>query len=175
MPKGIYQRRKGQYAGRKRADMVQRFWGKIVRGRDDDCWPWLGAVRKDGYGTFVPSGMSHSPRVTASRHAYILSRGLISLPATTYVCHRCDNPICCNPRHLFAGTQTDNMRDASSKARTARGERHYTARLTADDVRAIRRDYAAGVGQCELARRHNYDQRNINRIVSRKIWKHLAD
>jgi DNA-binding CsgD family transcriptional regulator len=84
------------------------FWAGVDRRGDDECWPWLKAIRKkDGYG--------HSRWGRAHRVAYALEHG--AAPADLLVLHRCDNRVCCNPAHLWLGTQAENMRDRDSKGR----------------------------------------------------------
>ncbi len=91
----------------------QRFFAKFTRG--EGCWEWTGATGQHGYGQLRIAGRLH----TAPRIMFYLTRGY--LPAC--VCHRCDNPGCVNPTHLFGGTHSDNMRDCVRK-----GRHHWTAR-----------------------------------------------
>lgn len=93
-------------------DTVDAFWSRV--DRTGDCWTWLGATRPDGRGWVRHDG---AVRLT-HRVAWILSYGPI--PVGLFVCHRCDNPPCCRPEHLFLGTRTDNMRDARAKGRLIR-------------------------------------------------------
>ncbi len=123
---------------------AKRFWSGVDKsGGDTACWPWLrGRQRDGGYGRF-PVG-AHGMLLT-HRVAWALTYG--ELPAFTgqktgvCVLHRCDNPSCCNPAHLFLGSQLDNVRDMDRKGRARRapcGEAHYQALLTAQDVADMR-------------------------------------
>jgi hypothetical protein len=92
------------------------------------------------------------------------------------VCHRCDNPPCCNPHHLFAGTHLDNTHDCISKGRMRkeRGVDRYNAKLTEDQVRAIRKSYIPRiVGVDALAREFPVSRSMIYSIVTYKRWKHV--
>ena len=108
--------------------LSERFWSKVDKQGSTECWPWTASVVKNlGYGQFGMGGtMMRSHRV-----AWELSNGPI--PAGMFVLHKCDNPPCCNPQHLFIGTQTDNMQDALAKGRhghgTIGGPRKYSDAL----------------------------------------------
>jgi hypothetical protein len=87
-------------------------WPRVDRQRaPTDCWPWTGYTNTRGYGVIRINRRT----VLAHRIAYQVERGPI--PDGLFVCHHCDNPPCCNPAHLFLGTQTENMRDMISKGR----------------------------------------------------------
>ena len=151
----------------------QRFWSKVATGRPMDCWPWLATYRSGGYGAFKVSGRLES----AHRVAWTLVNGPI--PNGLLVLHRCDNPPCANPRHLFLGTHLDNARDKIAKGRARYlgqpGEANYATRLTNEDVVEIRTRYAAGsTSQRKLAREFAVSRRSIEDIVHRRRWKHLA-
>lgn len=153
------------------ADAV-RFWSKVrISSAADTCWNWQAGLRNRGYGDFYAAG----GHLTASRVAYWLATG--KDPADMQVCHTCDNPRCCNPAHLFLGTNLDNSRDADRKGRlrVRFGTAHYCAKLTEADVVECRRAYAAG--ECSrhgLARRHGVTPRVMANALHRKTWKHVA-
>jgi hypothetical protein len=145
----------------------------LLRGVDrsagpDGCWPWNGNRSRRGYGRVKVLGRLH----TASRLALECSGG--PLPDGMYALHRCDNPPCCNPAHLFAGTIADNERDKVSKGRQMRGERHHKSKLTEQDVREIRRRGADGESQNSLARAFSVTQGVVWNILKRRIWKGVA-
>lgn len=142
-----------------RVPLEQRFWEKVDRsGGPDACWQWQ-ANRPDGrYGKIKWRGKSRS----AHRIAYELTHG--PLPEGALVCHRCDNPPCVNPAHLFLGTNRENTRDALDKRRRIIGTRHYNCKLSDDDVREIRAlGQALSLGK--LAARFHVSKQSISRII----------
>ena len=96
------------------ATLAERFWAKVVQS--EGCWQWTGAKTGDGYGA-ISSGGRKDGMVRAPRVSWALHFGAI--PAGLVVCHRCDNPECTNPAHLFLGTHKDNAHDAIAKGRAA--------------------------------------------------------
>lgn len=90
-----------------------RFWAKVARGDPAECWEWAAGKTTGGYGVVR---LKRRTPTYAHRHALQLATG--SLGLGLMACHRCDNPACCNPTHLFWGTQKDNIGDAHAKGRT---------------------------------------------------------
>lgn len=157
----------------------ERFWSKVDRsGGPDACWLWTGSFFDSGYGQFAQTAKINR---RAHRVAYELAIGPI--PDGLNVLHSCDNRPCCNPSHLFIGTQLDNMADMTAKGRQGmrghfaperrpRGERHHNSRLTLADVRAIRLAYASGHRtQQSLANEYGVTRGNIGHIVRGVAWR----
>lgn len=144
-----------------------RFWSYV--NKTDACWLWTGAIAHNGYGFFVPRGRK---MVRAHRFAYELANGPIA--RGLILCHKCDNPPCVRPDHLFPGTGKDNMQDAVAKGRISHGDKHYAAKLTTDDVCRIR-SLRGIVNQCELADEYGLSQSSISSIQLGKHWSHLLD
>ena len=150
-----------------------RFWAKVERGQE--CWIWTGARRKGRfqYGRFLLDGKAR----LAHRIAWQLTNGPI--PDGMCVLHRCDNPPCVNPEHLFLGTHADNMLDCSAKGRLPaaqgvpylRGERHPNHKLTADDVRAIR---ASRASSPDIAAQYGLHRGTVHDIRTRRAWRHVV-
>lgn len=141
------------------------FWANVER--TPTCWPWRKSKRSSGYGQCW-----FRQRVwTASRVAYILTYG--DIDPSLDVLHTCDNPACCNPTHLWLGKASDNMKDCVRKGRIARGERHGNARLTAEQVKQIRKRAASGERHRVLAAEYGLHIKYIPEIVARKVWAHI--
>ena len=155
----------------KRTPIAERFWARVKKG--PDCWLWIGRSRhRGGYG-MLGRGGRQAGMIGAHRVSWELHHGTI--PIGLVVCHRCDNPPCVNPDHLFLGTPRDNVHDAISKGRMVyadhAGEKNGHARLTNAAVAEIRRRYAVGdVTQTALAKQFGVPQTHISRIVLRQQW-----
>lgn len=162
------------------------FWSKIERRGPADCWPWHGRLNiANGHGR-IDRPKNEGP-ILSHRLAWRYTNGPI--PPGLCVLHRCDNPPCCNPAHLFIGTLGDNNADRHTKERdatgkrsgrhthpetTVRGERIFTAKLSIGNVLDIRRRYAnGGITQRQLAAEYGVRQLHIWNIIHRNSWKHI--
>lgn len=163
------------------ADGYHAFWERVDRA--DGCWEWLGQKQRQGYGQVGWMGKRYS----AHRFAWLVTYGPI--PERQFVCHRCDNPHCVRPDHLFLGTAQENSMDRDQKGRQVGGDRHWTrrsterltrrfgesnpaARLTAEQVRQIRSRYVPRkVPMAKLAREFNVTVGAIFHIVHGRTWK----
>jgi len=161
---------------RRKIPPVERFWprvnknGPVIRPELGQCWEFKGAE----YGGWGHKQFYDGTRNTgAHRVSWVFAHGPI--PDGLLVCHKCDNPPCVNPAHLFLGTVGDNTRDARDKGRLkgnqwARGETHPHAKLTEASVRSIRESSKTAE---ELAREFGVAPHSIRRIVRRAAWRHV--
>ena len=158
-----------------KVDMPTRFWAKVDKAAADSCWEWTAHRLRSGYGWFyTPYGPQGAHRVAA-----FLSGILPSIVHELHVLHRCDNRKCCNPDHLFLGTNADNARDKAHKGRgrTLRrpGESNPAAKLSAQQVMAVKTAYAkGGISQSKLAQAYGVQQPAISRILTGKRWGVLS-
>lgn len=150
--------------------MEDRFWSRIEK--TPDCWLWTGSIQKsNGYGVINESGMK-GRRWYAHRYSYTLHHG--DIPAGMIVCHRCDNPPCVNPAHLFLGDWKTNMVDAASKARMTHGEDCHSAHLTEEKVKELRaRWLSGGCTYKGLAREYGVYDQAIKYAITGRTWKHV--
>jgi len=139
--------------------IIERFRVKMAPEPNSGCFLWTGAITSAGYGAFKIAGKVY----LAHRLAWEFSRGAI--PAGLQVNHHCDVRSCCNPSHLFLGTQVDNMADMIRKGRSG------SFKITEADVRDIRskrlkqREYALLYGICKV---------HVSHIQRRLTWKHIG-
>lgn len=160
----------------------EKFWARVEKTTDGECWNWRGAITSSGYGNLTYCG-NH---VQAHRLAYALANGGISLATgfrelgkakryNRFVLHKCDNRLCCNPAHLFLGSMRTNQLDAYSKGRkTQPKSQHANAKLTSTQVMEIRRAYDLGEAmQTTLAKQFGVSQRVISLVVRRETYKDI--
>jgi len=146
------------------ADISQhadRFWAKTQKG--EGCWLWMARIGRRGYGNFSVRGHFHG----AHRVAYALAVGPIA--DGLHVCHRCDNPPCVNPAHLFLGTPKENAADMTAKGRRAV---HPHAKLCSADAVAIRARRDAGEPVVSIAADYPVTPSVISAIAHRRAWRH---
>lgn len=170
-------------------EQQQRFWKKVSCGKKKNCWEWQLGCTKAGYGQLQIRAVSSHP-LLAHRVAWELTNGPIL--EGLHILHECDNPKCCNPNHLFLGTQRDNNLDRDVKGRTASGDRngarterernpfvrnrgsgksgedHPNAKLSDSDVKQIRIESREGSTGVELAEKYDVSPTQICRILKGK-------
>ena len=154
----------------------ESFWKKVDIKAPTECWPWVRSKKRGGYGQVSWGDKSY----TAHRVAAYLSGIVPTLRAPAdrkahgVVLHSCDNPSCCNPAHLRAGTPKENAGDCTARRRWAavKGSAHHNAKLTQEKATAIREIYAAGgVSYAELGRRYGVKMETIYHVINNKTWK----
>lgn len=170
---------------------IANFWAKVDKRGPNDCWLWAGSKSR-GYGYASVNGKMRS----VHRLSYEIHNGLIPEGEGYHgncVCHRCDVPLCVNPSHLFLGSHYENVRDMIEKGRKimkmprgeangarkhpeklCRGSAHKCAKLNEEQVREIRKLYAAGgTSHKKLAAKFNVAHCSIRRIILRHNWAHI--
>lgn len=147
-----------------------RVWSRVQIGAPDECWKWHGQKFGDGYGMAkykTPSGQKTEP---AHRAVYRIVHG--SLPSKIFVCHRCDNRSCCNPAHLWQGSNLDNMQDMVNKGRSRKGPDSPRAKLTEAQALQIFHDDRPHE---EIAADYPIQEMQVRRIKCKEAWRHLHD
>ena len=151
----------------KPVDDIQRFWSYVQIKDLFECWNWTGATTNGGYGVMN----IRQKIIRATRISYELNIGTI--PDGFDILHKCDNPSCVNPSHLFLGNDITNSKDKVNKSRQCRGKSRPQAKLTEQDVLDIRKMLFEGIVQAEIARRFGVGDTTIHFIKTNKAWKHI--
>jgi len=155
---------------RPRPTVDQRFDALVRSGSPDECWEWTGGTTRTGYGRFK----AHQGQMITSRFALERAVGKPESP-DLIACHTCDNPPCCNPAHLFWGTQAENCKDAMRKGRKAKGERIWTSKLTEEAVIRIRAEVRTGKSTADMAIEYGVSRVTISSVARGHTWKYLNE
>ncbi len=145
---------------------IYRFWSYVDKKLKNECWNWTGAIRRN-YGYLI----INYRKVNAHRFSWEIYFGEIF--GGLCVLHKCDNPLCVNPNHLFLGTIQDNIKDRDNKNRQARGENNGNATLSQAEVKQIRY-LARRFSQKEIAKIFDVRPACISKIYLNKTWKHIT-
>ncbi len=154
-------------------EFIKAFWKRVKIVDYFDCWEWQAARNSAGYGHVGRAGK----HILCHRLAWGFTYGQI--PYGLCVLHKCDNPLCCNPNHLFLGTIKDNVMDMMAKGRqgkghTAVGEQCMASRLKREQIVTIRTLKLAGMSAVQLAKRYDVTRGHIHKIVTGESWGHVV-
>ncbi len=145
----------------------ERFYSKFKVNEDNGCWEWVANRFPKGYGCFKLNGKSQAAhRISYEIHTGEIQEGMV-------ICHKCDNPCCVNPVHLFMGTQKDNLLDRKIKGRSIFGEKNGRCKLKTEDINIIRRLLSKKVDQRDIAKEFGVGQTTISRIKLNESWSHI--
>jgi len=145
--------------------MAERFWENV--NMTETCWLWTGTIPQ-GYGTTYYG----RAKIQAHRLSWILCGN--DIPEGHIIRHKCRNKNCVNPEHLETGTHAENQADRLRDGTSTRGIKHPQAKLTEEQVRAIRTIYSAGnISQERLAKEYGVSRETISHIVQRRLWSHI--
>jgi|SRR5882724_1180439 len=164
-----------EYKGRRQiavTPLADRYWAKVIKTsiHTDDCWGWSGYCDPNGYGRL---GAERSRKVLLAHHVSWDIHFPDNPRTTLNICHKCDNPPCTRPDHLFLGSQVENIQDMIKKGRGAKGIRHFNVKLLETDVRLIRTQYDAKVKRSDIAQQFNVSAGTVTRIGKRQGWTHI--
>lgn len=148
-------------------DIEKRFWSKVEVKDRKECWIWRAGKDIDGYGMFWIKPQNQ----WAHRVAYEFEFGPFN--KKLHVLHKCDNPSCVNPHHLFLGTQQDNIDDMLNKGRSAKGERAHSAKLSGNQVKQIKILIKEGFSASVIAKKFKVHKSTIKDIKSKRTWLHI--
>jgi hypothetical protein len=168
-------------------ELIRKFWKRVIK--TSNCWLWIGACRPDGYGHFW-IGRNGIGNVRSHRFSFMLENGKIT--SGLNVCHKCDNPTCVRPGHLFEGTDYDNVQDCVRKGRHGHGtlgaprgklngmhthpesrpigEKNHFSKLKEEQVRQIKRMLADKMSHSAIAAKFSVSRGLVSMISSGKRW-----
>jgi len=149
----------------------KRFWKHVNKLGENDCWEWLASCHPYGYGQIEIGTGGYKRPYLAHRISWIIHNG--EIPVGLCILHKCDNPSCVNPVHLFLGTKADNTHDMINKGRMSRGEKHPGAKLTPTDVKEIRQLRTQGVRAILISEIYNINRDYVYEIARKETWKHI--
>lgn len=156
--------------------ILKRFTSKISQPDENGCINWTGA-KSNGYGKITVGSKANNSKRAESAHRISYELFIGKIPKNKCVLHKCDNTFCVNPKHLFLGTQKENMLDMINKGRDFKrpllGSKHGNAKLTEEKVREIKIKLKHGISAKELAKIYNVTAINIRYIARGKGWKHV--
>jgi len=170
--KGRIRRNKGLGCGapgrpRVKASVFSRLMARVVRDEVTGCWNYQGGQTKRGYGRLRIEDRYEGAHRVMAEMVYGDVEGF-------FVCHKCDNPACVNPVHLFVGTHMDNVRDSMAKGRRLEGEKHGGHKLTLPQVLEVRSNYFRRVkGIRQMAKELKVTQGTLYCVVRGKTWRHV--
>lgn len=148
--------------------VVRRFENKVNYAGKNECWEWIGCIGNHGYGETTVS----RKKALTHRVSWSIYRG--EIPAGMQILHHCDNPPCVNPRHLFLGTQSDNMKDMTIKGRRANGAKNGNSKINELDVVNIRMLGRTGrLKQKTIGKMYRLSSQQISHILAVRRWKHI--
>ena len=151
----------------------ERFWSRVDRAGEDECWLWTGAKLQNGYGVIAVGPRGETKQIYTHKLAYQLAKGT-KVEEQGVIRHSCHTPLCCNPNHLSNGTHAQNVEDKVRAKRHIWGEMVPSHVLKEDDVLEVRKLISSGVSARKIGRMFGVSHTAIRKIKSGETWAWLC-
>ena len=153
----------------------KRLLSFVQKDKKTKCWNWTGATKKFGYGYLIVGSRTDGSRKTVTAHRYAFSIfNEMEIPKGEWVLHKCDNPSCINPKHLYLGNRSQNVKDREERGRNKvpnlKHENHPNSKLNWEKVNYIRTSYKKRGDVYRLAKKFSVDHHTVSDILRMKTW-----
>lgn len=148
-------------------EIISIFWSRTNKLDQNSCWNWLGAKTDKGYGMLFSKAELNKQYLYAHRVSYLIHNTILT--DSLFVCHKCNNPSCVNPNHLYLATSAENTRDAALDNLMPKDEKHWAFKSDVSFIEKVNLLYKEGKTQKEIASIMEVNQSHISRVLNKKL------